>query len=70
MCTNMSAVVHLKMGRHGEDPDSGEMNAVHFLFGIIDLQVTIVELNSDEKRLIMRDVMIGVSTVQLHRSHA
>lgn len=69
MCTNMSAVVHLKMGRHGEDPDSGEMNAVHFLFGIIDLQVTIVELNPEEKRL-MRDVIIGVSAVQLHRSHA
>ena len=65
----MSAVVHLKMGRHGEDPDSGEMNAVHFLFGIIDLQVTIVELNPEEKRL-MRAVFIGVSTVQLHRSHA
>lgn len=69
MCTNMSAVVHLKMGRHGEDPDSGEMNAVHFLFGIIDLQVTIVELNPEEKRL-MRDVIIGVSAVQLHRSPA
>lgn len=65
----MSAVVHLKMGRHGEDPDSGEMNAVHFLFGIIDLQVTIVELNPEEKRL-TRDVIMGVSTVQLHRSHA
>lgn len=65
----MSAVVHLKMVRHGEDPESGEMNAVHFLFGIIDLQVTIVELNPEEKRL-MRDVIIGVSTVQLHRAHA
>ena len=38
------------LGGHGEGPYIGEMNAVYFLLGIINLQVTVIELDPEETR--------------------